>query len=35
MIEVNEPTCKNLDKEFNEITGGTSFGEVDENGKVH
>lgn len=35
MIEVNEPICKNLDKEFNEITGGTSLGEVDENGKVH
>ena len=35
MIEVNDSICENLDKEFNEIVGGTSFGEVHEDGKVY
>ena len=35
MIKVNDTICRTLDKEFNEITGGTSIVEVDENGEVH
>lgn len=34
MIEVDSSICKSLDKEFNEINGITSLGEINEDGKL-
>lgn len=35
MIEVDSSICKALDKEFNDIIGGTKFGEVNDDGTVN
>lgn len=34
MIEADSSICKSLDKEFNEINGITSFGDINENGNL-